>query len=73
MAGTLIYLSPNDLRAIRIAGHALTRVRGSDSAAPFRAKLGPSGTERLGLAVDGLSGIRKKVVRLARLERSSAK
>lgn len=73
MGGLLIYLSPTERRAIKIAGQALDRVRGSSAAAPFREKLGSTGTSRLSFAIDGLRGLRTKIVRVGRFERSASK
>jgi hypothetical protein len=73
MAGAVIFLSPKERLAIKVAGVALERVRGSSAAAPFRARLGPRGDERLKFAADGLRDLRTKFVRMGRLDRSTSK
>lgn len=73
MAGIVIFLNPKERLAIKVAGAALERVRGSRSGAAFRAQLGPSGNARLAFAADGLRHLRLKFVKMGRFDRSGAK
>lgn len=73
MGKLLIYIGPDECRAIRHAGRALERVSRSRSGAAFRAQLGPLGKARLETARAGLASIRTTIVRMGRYERAGIK